>query len=65
MTVLTPTLAYTTAAGPARIHIRPGLLAEMEPALDAAVAQARAAGGERLAIEILDGPRVVLRGEIG
>lgn len=33
--------------------------------LDAAIAQARAAGGERLAIEILDGPRVVLRGEIG
>lgn len=61
---LTPTIAYTTPTGPGRIHIQPGLIAHMEPALDAAIAQARAAGGVGIAIEVMDGARVVVRREL-
>lgn len=61
MTVLTPTIAYTTPSGPARIIVHLGLLSAMEPALDAAITEARAAGGERLAIEVMDGASVVVR----
>jgi hypothetical protein len=60
--LLTPTIAYVTRqGGPGRISIQPSTIAGMERALDAAIAQAVAAGGSRLAIEIFDAGRLVVR----
>jgi hypothetical protein len=63
--IMTPTIAYVTSQGPGRISIQPGTIAAMERALDVAIAQAVAAGGSGLAIEIFDAGRLVVRRGIG
>jgi hypothetical protein len=63
--LLTPSIAYVTRHGPGRISIQQGTIAGMERALDAAIAQAVAAGGSALAIEIFDAGRLVVRRGIG
>jgi hypothetical protein len=63
--ILTPTIAYVTPSGPRRIHVQVSTIAGMERALDAAIAQAAAAGGSGLAIEIFDAGRLVVRRGIG
>jgi hypothetical protein len=63
--ILIPTIAYVTPYGPGRIRVQVGTIAAMERALDAAIAQAVAAGGSGLAIEIYDAGRLVVRRGIG
>ena len=62
--ILTLTIAYVDRHGPGRISIQPGTIAGMERALDAAIAQAVAAGGAGLAIEIFDAGRLVVRARL-